>query len=89
VALFGTGLVKIVLVIGFLSWPGAARVIRAQVMVIRREEFVLSAIMSGARTPRVLWRHILSSVSPWETPPVRAGVCCCNRLSCTCGLHGG
>ena len=65
VALFGTGLVKIVLVIGFLSWPGAARIIRAQVMVIRREEFVLSAIMSGARTPRVLWRHILPSVSPY------------------------
>ena len=65
VALFGTGLEKIVLVIGLLSWPGTARIIRAQFLVLRSEEFVLAAIISGASTPRVIWRHILPSVSPY------------------------
>lgn len=64
VALFGAGLNKIVLVIGFLSWPGTARVIRAQVLVLRGEEFVLSALMSGASTARVILRHILPNVLP-------------------------
>lgn len=65
VALFGAGLDKIVLVIGLLSWPGTARIIRAQFLVLRSEEFVLSAIMSGASTPRVIWRHILPNVMPY------------------------
>lgn len=64
VALFGAGLNKIVLVIGFLSWPGTARIIRAQVLVLRGEEFVLSALMSGASTARVILRHILPNVLP-------------------------
>ena len=64
VALFGAGLNKIVLVIGCLSWPGTARVVRAQVLVLRGEEFVLSAIMSGASTARVILRHILPNVLP-------------------------
>ena len=61
IALFGSGLDKMVLVIGFLSWPGTARVIRAQVLVMRGEDFVLSAIMSGATTGRVILRHIMPS----------------------------
>lgn len=64
VALFGAGLNKIVLVIGCLSWPGTARIIRAQVLVLRGEEFVLSAVMSGASTARVILRHILPNVLP-------------------------
>jgi peptide/nickel transport system permease protein len=65
VALFGTGLEKIVLVIGLLSWPGTARIVRAQFLVMRSEEFVLAAIVSGASTLRVIWRHILPNVSPY------------------------
>jgi len=62
VALFGAGLSKIVLVIGFLSWPGTARIIRSRFLVLRREEFVLAAIVSGASTSRVIFRHIMPSV---------------------------
>src|SRR6478735_1537151 len=65
VALFGTGLEKIVLVIGLLSWPGTARIVRAQFQILRSEEFVLSAIVSGATTGRVIWRHILPNVSAY------------------------
>ena len=64
VALFGTGLVKIVLVIGLLSWPPVARIVRAQFMVLRSEEFVLAAKMSGASTVRIIVRHILPNVGP-------------------------
>jgi peptide/nickel transport system permease protein len=65
VALFGAGLEKIVLVIGLMSWPGTARIIRAQFLMLRGEEFVLAAIISGASTVRVIWRHILPSVTPY------------------------
>jgi peptide/nickel transport system permease protein len=65
VALLGAGQLKIILVIGLLSWPGTARIVRSQVLVLRNEEFVLGAIMSGARWPRILGRHVLPNVLPY------------------------
>lgn len=64
VALVGSGIWKIILVLGLLSWPATARVVRAQVLVLRKEEFVLAAIMGGASTFRVIGRHILPNVVP-------------------------
>ncbi|MBW0169448.1 MAG: ABC transporter permease [Hydrogenophaga sp.] len=64
VALVGSGIWKIILVLGLLSWPATARVVRAQVLVLRKEEFVLAAIMGGASTLRVIGRHILPNVAP-------------------------
>jgi peptide/nickel transport system permease protein len=65
VALFGSGLEKVVLIIGLLSWPGTARIIRAQFLVLRSEEFVLAAIVGGASALRVISRHILPNVAPF------------------------
>ena len=64
-ALYGASQVSIVLVIGFLAWPGTARVVRAQFMILRGEEFVLAARMSGASRTRVVLRHILPNVAPY------------------------
>ena len=62
VALIGSGLTNEVLVIGLLSWPGTARVIRGRVQVIRHEEFIAAAEMSGASWPRILVRHVAPNV---------------------------
>jgi peptide/nickel transport system permease protein len=48
VSLIGSGLANEILVIGLLSWPATARVIRGRVQVIRHEEFIAAAEMSGA-----------------------------------------
>ncbi|CAH1653440.1 MAG: ABC transporter permease [Chelatococcus sp.] len=64
-ALYGASQTSIVLVIGFLAWPGTARVVRAQFMILRGEEFVLAARMSGASRSRVVLRHILPNVAPY------------------------
>ena len=62
VAMIGSGLTNEVLVIGLLSWPGTARVIRGRVQVIRHEEFIAAAEMSGASWLRVLVRHVAPNV---------------------------
>lgn len=62
VAVFGAGLNKIILIIGLLSWPGIARIVRAQFLVLRGEEFVLAAEVSGSSTARTIFRHILPNV---------------------------
>jgi peptide/nickel transport system permease protein len=65
VSLIGSGLTNEILVIGLLSWPATARVIRGRVQVLRHEEFVAAAEMSGASWPRVLLRHIAPNVLPY------------------------
>lgn len=62
VSLIGSGLANEVLVIGLLSWPATARVIRGRVQVIRHEEFIAAAMMSGASWLRVLTRHVAPNV---------------------------
>jgi len=65
VALIGGGLVKIIIIIGVLGWVGTARVVRAQLLVLRGEEFVLAATLGGASAWRIMTRQILPNVVPF------------------------
>ena len=48
-----------------VTWPLYARIVRGQVLVVREQKYVEAARASGARGPRVLFRHILpNSVYP-------------------------
>ena len=62
VSLIGGGLGNEILVIGSLSWPATARVIRGRVQIIRGEEFIAAAAMSGATRARIVWRHVMPNV---------------------------
>jgi len=64
VAMLGTGIVKIVLVIGLLGWPEAARVVRAQFLTFREREFVLAARAIGASHIKVFFGEILPNAIP-------------------------
>lgn len=64
VALFGPGIDRIVLVLGLTSWPGLARVVRAEVLSLRELDFVEAARALGAGHLRILRRHVLPAVLP-------------------------
>jgi len=50
---------NIMLVIGITSWPGLARMVRAEFLSLREQEFVLAAKALGASDSRIIFRHIL------------------------------
>lgn len=50
------------LVIGVVGWAGMARLVRSQVLVLKRAEFVTAAQALGALDRRVLLRHLLPNV---------------------------
>jgi peptide/nickel transport system permease protein len=64
VAMLGTGIEKIILVIGMLGWPEVARVVRAQFLTFREREFVLAARAMGASHGKVIFREILPNAIP-------------------------
>lgn len=53
----------IVLVVTLTSWATGARVIRSQAVTLRTREFVTSAVFSGERLFRVVFREILPNMT--------------------------
>ena len=50
---------NIMAVIGFTSWMGVARLIRAEILTIREREFIQAARSQGASNMRIITRHII------------------------------
>jgi oligopeptide transport system permease protein len=64
-SMLGAGLLNIFIAIGLTGWVGIARQTRAQVLALRQKEFVESARALGARSGRLLVRHVLpNALSP-------------------------
>jgi peptide/nickel transport system permease protein len=59
VALWQPGLTTILSVLVLTGWMGIARLIRAEVIAVRHRPFVPAATALGARSSRVLLRHVL------------------------------
>jgi peptide/nickel transport system permease protein len=57
------GPVPIIIIIGALSWMGAARLVRGQFLSLKAKEFVDAARVSGAKNNRIMWRHILPNAA--------------------------
>lgn len=58
----GDDLATIAAVIAVLFWPGTARVVRGQVLSLRRRAHVRAAVGFGARAPHILRRHVAPEV---------------------------
>jgi len=59
VALFGSSMFNVMLVIGLTSWPGNARLMRVQAMSLRSRTFVMSAIAMGETKSQIVLRYII------------------------------
>jgi peptide/nickel transport system permease protein len=53
----------VVLVVAFTGWATGARVMRSQTATLRTRDFVASAVFSGDRLPRVVFREILPNMA--------------------------
>ena len=62
VTIWGAGVEKIIIFLAVISWVGAARLARAQVVDLKPREYVLSAKAMGASDRRLLTQHILPTL---------------------------
>jgi ABC-type dipeptide/oligopeptide/nickel transport system permease subunit len=61
-AALGTSEVLLILVMGLVSWPHFARIVRASTISVMNLDFIDAAKTSGSRTPRILLRHVLPNI---------------------------
>lgn len=65
VAVLGPGLINAMMAIAIINVPSFARVIRASVLAVKEEEYVMAARSIGTRPARILFLHVLpNSISP-------------------------
>jgi peptide/nickel transport system permease protein len=49
----------ITVILGLMDWTGLARSVRSKLLSLREEDYVLAAQLMGARTPRIIARHLI------------------------------
>ncbi len=64
----------LIFVLGATGWFGLSRLVRAQVLAVRHEEYVVAATALGATHARALIRHILPNVLPTVIVAAALGV---------------
>lgn len=57
-----TRLLMIMVILGVISWPGIARLVRGQILAEREKDFVLAARALGLKERSIIIKHILPSV---------------------------
>ena len=62
ISILGTGLFNLYLAIALVGWSAYARIVRAEVLVIKQQEYILAARGMGYGHGRILFRHILPNV---------------------------
>jgi len=62
---FSGSVLVIIFVIGATAWPYLARIVRAQFLSIKENDFILAARATGTSTSDIIFRHILpNSIAP-------------------------
>ena len=57
-------LLALMLVLGFLGWPGIARLVRGQILSLREQEFMTATEACGISVSRRIFRHLVPNVIP-------------------------
>lgn len=54
----------LMLILGIMSWPGIARMVRGQILSLREQEFMLAAEATGLSVSRRIFKHLIPNVIP-------------------------
>ena len=61
-AIFKPGLWSIILILGFVDWPGVARLVRGNVLSLRETNFVKGNVVAGMPLRHILFSEILPNI---------------------------
>jgi len=62
VVILGPSIYNVMLVLGLLGWPGIARIVRAQILSLKEQEFMEATEALGIRDSRKIFKHLLPNV---------------------------
>ncbi|MBR0086450.1 MAG: ABC transporter permease, partial [Lachnospiraceae bacterium] len=69
-----TRMIYLMLILGFLGWPGLARMIRGQILSLREQEFMTATEATGLSVHRRIFQHLIPNVIPQTIVSVTMGL---------------
>ena len=85
VSLWGPSLLSLFVAIGIASWAEIARLMRAQILAVRQQEFASAALALGCSPTRLFFRHLLPNgltpVLVWTTTGMAGAILAESGLS--------
>ena len=64
----------LMLILGFLGWPGMARLVRGQILSLREQEYMTAAEACGLSVGRRIFKHLVPNVIPQIIVSVTMGI---------------
>jgi ABC-type dipeptide/oligopeptide/nickel transport system permease subunit len=64
----------VIIALGLVGWPGMARLIRGQLLSLKKREYILAAQAIGVPTWRIMLRHLLPNAMPPVIVAVSGGM---------------
>ena len=64
----------VIIALGLVGWPGMARLIRGQLLSLKKREYILAAQAIGVPTWRIMSRHLLPNAMPPVIVAVSGGM---------------
>ena len=64
-AYLGSGFFNLIIVMGLVTWPATARIIRSQVIKIKQKEYIIALQAIGASTSYILRKHMIWEILPF------------------------
>ena len=56
----------ITVIVSLIGWTGLARVVRSKLLSLRHEDFVMAAVVAGARSGKIISRHLIPGFLSYE-----------------------
>lgn len=60
----GVRMFYLMLILGFLGWPGIARLVRGQILSLREQEFMTATEACGIKAKNRIFKHLIPNVIP-------------------------
>lgn len=54
----------LMIILGLMSWPAIARMVRGQILSLREQEFMIATEATGLRTSKRIFKHLVPNVVP-------------------------
>ena len=61
-AILGPGVRNLIIIIGFLMWPNIARIVRAEILSLKENDYIMAAKAMGLSSFEIIKNHILPNV---------------------------
>jgi peptide/nickel transport system permease protein len=63
-ALFGSGIFYLIVILALTSWMDIARLVRAEIHSLKNRAMTVRALASGLNTRTIVWKHLLPNTFP-------------------------